>query len=124
MLRKIYRQYKKDKGAADDANSLTLVAIILLLLTTQLHFQLPMQNQANFTLQMSSVKSQGTKDFKSRWGNRPNVDNWNRAAVASGKVEVDKKASAALSEAETNLSGKQLNAKKGKGGNTKRTRYE
>jgi outer membrane protein assembly factor BamD (BamD/ComL family) len=31
----------------------------------------------------NSVKSRGSRDFKSAWGNRPNVDNWRRASAVS-----------------------------------------
>ncbi len=31
----------------------------------------------------SSMKSRGSRDFKSSWGNRPNVDNWRRASAIS-----------------------------------------
>jgi hypothetical protein len=119
VLRKIYKQYKKDKGAADDTNSFDFGSDNPAATNNTTTFSTTDAKPGEFYFANESVKSQGSKDFKSRWGNRPNVDNWSRAAVASGKVEVDKKASAALSEAETNLSGKQLNARKGKAGNTK-----
>ena len=39
----------------------------------------------------SSLKSKGYSDFKSRWGNRPNVDNWQLSSlVARQKVNVNK----------------------------------
>lgn len=31
----------------------------------------------------TSMKSRGTRDFKSTWGNRPNVDNWRRSSAIS-----------------------------------------
>lgn len=35
----------------------------------------------------STLRTQGQNDFKARWGNRPNVDNWRRSAViAKGSV--------------------------------------
>ena len=32
----------------------------------------------------SSLRQKGQADFKSRWGNRPNTDNWRRSAAQSG----------------------------------------
>lgn len=34
----------------------------------------------------TSMKSRGTREFKSAWGNRPNVDNWRRASAISQQV--------------------------------------
>ena len=33
------------------------------------------------------MKAQGAKDFKAKWGNRPNVDNWNKASVVAAKFD-------------------------------------
>ena len=35
-------------------------------------------NIADFYFQNTSLKAKGLGDFKARWGNRPNVDNWRR----------------------------------------------
>ncbi|HSC37095.1 MAG TPA: tetratricopeptide repeat protein [Chitinophagaceae bacterium] len=35
----------------------------------------------DFYFSNESLKSKGFSDFKSRWGNRPNVDNWQRSAA-------------------------------------------
>ena len=38
-------------------------------------------NSSDWYFANESLKSKGFSDFKSRWGNRPNVDNWQRSAV-------------------------------------------
>ncbi len=122
-LKKIYKKYKKDKGVKDDAsdafdfgsdNAPTNSSNAALFSVDTKPGEFYFANEA--------LKSQGTKEFKSRWGNRPNVDNWNRASVASGKVESDKKSSS-LSDAENALLQKQnLSSKVSKrGGSQKET---
>lgn len=50
-------------------------------------------NNAGFYFQNASLKTRGAAEFKTRWGNRPNVDNWRRQAA------VDKSFSTANSQA-------------------------
>ncbi|MBS1566635.1 MAG: hypothetical protein JST39_19785 [Bacteroidetes bacterium] len=38
-------------------------------------------NSTDWYFANESLKSKGYNDFKTRWGNRPNVDNWQRSAV-------------------------------------------
>ncbi|HEY4334484.1 MAG TPA: hypothetical protein VGM89_01265, partial [Puia sp.] len=37
----------------------------------------------------NTLKSKGYSDFKSKWGNRPNVDNWQLASLVSSKLAKD-----------------------------------
>ncbi len=34
----------------------------------------------------TALKQRGANDFKAKWGNRPNTDNWRRSASVSGKI--------------------------------------
>jgi hypothetical protein len=111
LLKKIYKQYKKDKGAKDDAgDAFDFGSDNAAVSTTPTGFQIEAK-PGEFYFANEALKAQGSKDFKSRWGNRPNVDNWNRAAAAAtGKLETDKKNG--LSDAEKSLVEKQTKANK------------
>ncbi len=38
-------------------------------------------SSSDFYFQNASLKAKGTADYKARWGNRPNVDNWRRQSA-------------------------------------------
>ena len=57
----------------------------------------------------NSLRSKGAADFKARWGNRPNVDNWRRSGSSSGvrpgnQVNILKKPDAAATDPEAEIS--------------------
>ncbi|MBS4042811.1 MAG: tetratricopeptide repeat protein [Chitinophagaceae bacterium] len=85
VLKKIYSKYKKEKGLKDDLNSFDFGNDNVT--TSSSIFNSISTNPGEFYFDNAALKSQGIKEFKSRWGNRPNVDNWNRAAAVSGKIE-------------------------------------
>ena len=43
-------------------------------------------NSADFYFNNESIKLQGFKDFKTRWGTRPNVDNWRRQTAVAQSI--------------------------------------
>lgn len=87
ILKKIYNKYKKEKGIKDDLNSFDFGSDNV---TTSTIFNSITTNPGEFYFDNAALKTQGIKEFKARWGNRPNVDNWNRAAAISSKLEVEK----------------------------------
>lgn len=92
-LKKIYKKYKKEKGLKDDeANSFDFGSDndAVTSTTPSITFNTDAK-PGEFYFDNESVKLSGAREFKSKWGNRPNVDNWNRAAVAGiSKDEVEK----------------------------------
>lgn len=72
-VKKIYRQLRKEQGLKDSSNS-----YFDNLNTNQANTNLFSNTNAEFYFSNSTVKLQGLKDFKSRWGNRSNTDNWRR----------------------------------------------
>ncbi len=90
VLKKIFNKYKKEKGLKDDLNSFDFGSDNV---TTSTIFNSIATNPGEFYFDNAALKSQGIKEFKARWGNRPNVDNWNRAAAVAGKIEVEKQLS-------------------------------
>jgi len=55
----------------------------------------------------AASKQKGQADFKARWGNRPNVDNWRRSAMISGIAQSKNDAKAATTVATTLKPGQQ-----------------
>lgn len=92
-LKKIYKQYKKQHGGKEEeSSSFDFGSDNAFNTTTAPTFSGVDAKPGEFYFANEAVKAQGNKDFKTKWGNRPNVDNWNRAAVAAtGKID-DKKA--------------------------------
>ena len=110
-LKKIYRQYKKAKGAKESADDFDFGSDNAAASPSST-FSLVETKPGEFYFANESLKSQGSKEFKARWGNRPNVDNWNRAAAVTGKIDIDKKATTGKSDAEKSLLDKQIKTKK------------
>ncbi|MFY7964989.1 MAG: tetratricopeptide repeat protein, partial [Chitinophagaceae bacterium] len=109
-LKKIYKQYKKANGGKEDANdAFDFGSDNTAITNAPTGFQVDTK-PGEFYFANESVKAQGIKDFKARWGNRPNVDNWNRASIAGNKIDGDKKSG--FSDAEKALTDKQAQAKK------------
>ncbi len=93
-LKKIYKQYKKAKGLKDESGDSFDFGTDNSAVTNTSSFTIDDGSKGGtFYFDNQSLKNNGTKDFKAKWGNRPNVDNWNRAAAALEKIEVEKKAS-------------------------------
>jgi Tfp pilus assembly protein PilF len=91
VLRKIYKQYKKSKGEKEDAESFDFGSDnAAIAATTPVGFDIA--DSKEFYFNNDNLKTQGNKEFKARWGNRPNVDNWNRASAITFKIYADKKA--------------------------------
>ena len=92
-LKKIYKKYKKAKGLKDDGDSFDFGSDnnAITNSTSDNLFATDDGKEGSFYFENNSLKSNGLKEFKSKWGNRPNVDNWNRAGAVVGKVEIEKK---------------------------------
>jgi tetratricopeptide (TPR) repeat protein len=78
-VRKLLRQLRKEKGLKDAAND-------PLQTTTFTTGAAPVDlfrsgTVGEFYFQNASLKARGLGEFRSRWGNRPNVDNWRRQSA-------------------------------------------
>ncbi len=109
VLKKIYKKYRKDKGLKDDAANSFDFGSDNPATSNAPSFSVTDAKPGEFYFANESVKAQGVKDFKSRWGNRPNVDNWNKASVAANKISTDDD----KSNAEKKLADAQNKVKKG-----------
>ncbi|MFY8129118.1 MAG: hypothetical protein ACOVMM_12120 [Chitinophagaceae bacterium] len=89
IIKKIYKQYKKDMGEKDATvnidfgnefgSSSSAASAPLFGSTSNL-------KAGEFYFSNANAKQQGSKEFKSKWGNRPNVDNWNRSSVIANQI--------------------------------------
>lgn len=79
LVKKLVRQLRKEKGLKEEPSSSVLVPIG------------PQQNQqtdlfsnnsakGDWYFYNAALKTKGVAEFKARWGNRPNVDNWRRSS--------------------------------------------
>jgi tetratricopeptide (TPR) repeat protein len=89
IIKKIYKQYKKDRGEKDASANFdfgsefgsSASAASAPLFTTNTNLK-----AGEFYFSNANAKLQGSKEFKSKWGNRPNVDNWNRSSVIANQI--------------------------------------
>lgn len=98
IIKKIYKQYKKDKGDKDASTNFDFgseFGSAGSAASAPLFSSTPNLKAGEFYFSNNNAKQQGSKEFKAKWGNRPNVDNWNRSAVVgnqiSNNVKADKK---------------------------------
>ena len=94
LVKKMARQFRKEKGLAEEeSNGNDVVAIKF-----DSKQNAPIDLFANGTdkgewyFDNASLKAKGQNDFKSQWGNRPNADNWRRKsamAAISKTIDID-----------------------------------
>ncbi len=77
-VKKIYHQLRKKQGLKDVAENNLYPMPDNATLTNN--------NLNNFYFLNASIKTQGFKDFKLRWGDRPNVDNWQRQSAITKRI--------------------------------------
>lgn len=82
FVRKLVRQLRKLQGLKEEPSSL-LVPIGQQQQTQQVDLFGSNASKGDWYFYNSSLKTKGAAEFKSRWGNRPNVDNWRRSAGMS-----------------------------------------
>ncbi|HEX5651549.1 MAG TPA: hypothetical protein VFX58_00655 [Chitinophagaceae bacterium] len=82
FVRKLARQLRKAQGLKEDGSSSKGAAIPF---STQPATNLFGSNESRgeWYFYNASLRNKGSADFKARWGNRPNQDNWRRAAAGS-----------------------------------------
>ena len=81
-IKKLVRKMRKEKGYKDDGNN-SGNNILPFSNNTPASIDLFASNNAKgeWYFNNNSLKSRGFSEFKSRWGNRTNLDNWRRKAV-------------------------------------------
>ncbi len=109
FIKKILKQLRKEKGLKDAGNDPLSFGNALSSGTPAANTDLFGSAMAEFYFLNTSLKAKGIGDFKSKWGNRPNVDNWRRQtavnsslAAATSATTNDKKTQVAASTKEDN----------------------
>lgn len=88
IIKKIYKKYKKEKGEKDDALNIDFGNDNIANTGSTAVFT--SNTNGEFYFNNAQLKNQGSKEFKARWGNRPNIDNWNRSAAIANILNNDK----------------------------------
>ncbi len=86
FVKKLLKQLRKEKGLKDAENGSVSFGNTLPIANKDASSNLFGGNGSDFYFQNASVKAKGTVDFKSRWGNRPNVDNWRRQTAVNSSL--------------------------------------
>jgi outer membrane protein assembly factor BamD (BamD/ComL family) len=81
FVRKIVRQIRKQQGLKDETPA--VLVPIGSLLPGQPDIFAANTSKGEWYFYNASLRTKGLGEFKARWGNRPNVDNWRRAAGMS-----------------------------------------
>jgi outer membrane protein assembly factor BamD (BamD/ComL family) len=94
VLRKVAKQLRKEQGLKEDKNDVLSSNPAVKQQATDLFDK---SNKGNdFYFYNASAKATGFNEFKAKWGDRPNIDNWrrqtavNRRSFITGAGDVDK----------------------------------
>lgn len=84
LLKKLLKQIRKEKGLKESEKETVGYGSNLppIASTTNLFGG----GSNDFYFQNASLKAKGMSDFKARWGNRPNVDNWRRQGAVERSI--------------------------------------
>ena len=85
FIKKIVKQLRKEQGLKDNEDFLSTGFIPGTPATDIFGSQ---QEKGDWYFYNSSLKKRGEAEFKSRWGNRPNADNWRRSSAVGTSTNV------------------------------------
>ncbi|MBK5270475.1 MAG: hypothetical protein JJE22_05610 [Bacteroidia bacterium] len=84
LVKKIVRQLRKEQGLKDEG----YVSAVSPFTNTNAPTLFPSSDtKGEWYFYNASSRSKGQADFKAKWGNRPNVDNWRRSANLSAGLQ-------------------------------------
>lgn len=86
-LKSLLKRLRKEKGLKDDEKNIISFGNSLAGSISPA-IDLFSSNPSDFYFLNTSLKARGSSDFKSRWGNRPNVDNWRRQSAVNSSLTV------------------------------------
>ncbi|MBA2562928.1 MAG: tetratricopeptide repeat protein, partial [Chitinophagaceae bacterium] len=82
FIKKMVKQLRKERGLKDNDNFNTSPSSVFDNRDEPLDIFAANNIKGDWYFYNASVKSKGYNEFKSKWGKRPNVDNWRRAAAS------------------------------------------
>jgi tetratricopeptide (TPR) repeat protein len=83
LVKKMLKQLRKEKGLKDVGNDPVSFGNTLSSGSASAPVDLFGSSMSEFYFLNNSLKAKGLGDFKSKWGNRPNVDNWRRQTAVN-----------------------------------------
>lgn len=86
FVKKILRKLRKEKGLKEDAGNTGNEPITFANNNNQPLDLFSGNTKGEWYFYNTSLKSRGFNEFKSKWGNRSNVDNWRRKAAADKQI--------------------------------------
>lgn len=89
-LRKILRQLRKAQGLKDaDINNPSYGNTLAPANSDPNVDMFGAKTNTDFYFQNTTLKARGSIDFKAKWGQRPNVDNWRRQSAVAGSLQTN-----------------------------------
>jgi outer membrane protein assembly factor BamD (BamD/ComL family) len=86
LVKKLYKQLKKEQGIKDASAGAITFGNTLAGIANSQQPDIFGNNSSDFYFLNTSIKAKGSVDFKSKWGTRPNVDNWRRQAAVNNSL--------------------------------------
>ena len=83
FVKRVLKQLRKQQGLKDDGSFST--GNPFQSTSNNTLFQ-PIDSKADWYFYNASLRTRGQLEFKGKWGNRPNVDNWRRSAAVSSAM--------------------------------------
>jgi len=83
FVRKLVRQLRKEKGLKEDLSSPSILVPIGQQKNDQPDLFTSNSTKGDWYFSNTALKTKGASEFKAKWGNRANVDNWRRSAGMS-----------------------------------------
>lgn len=85
-VKNLLKKLRKERGIKDADNDISFGSGISNAAPTDLFA--PPDANAGFYFINNNLKSKGLSDFKAKWGNRPNIDNWRRQSAVDRNFSV------------------------------------
>lgn len=83
FVKKLVKQLRKSQGLKDEPSSSAGSSFVIP--ATQTLFPAT-PSKGEWYFYNAASRTRGQSDFKARWGNRPNIDNWRRTTAISGMI--------------------------------------
>ena len=105
LLKALLKKLRKEKGIKESDSETSFGSSSSIAAPTDLFAQASANTGFYFT--NNSLKTKGLSDFKAKWGNRPNIDNWRRQSaidrnVGAMAIDNDQKTNNSKTEQNTN----------------------
>ncbi len=84
LLKSLLKKLRKEKGLKDSDTETSFGSVGTIAAPTDLFA--PPTGSTGFYFTNNTLKTKGLSDFKAKWGNRPNIDNWRRQSAIDRSV--------------------------------------